>query len=85
MYQIRIEPAAIKDLKKMDRFEAKKVTVYLQKLNHIDNPRVNGKALVNMEPDNWRYRVGKIRVLCQIDDSAKIIYVPAVTHRKRSY
>ena len=85
MYQIRIEPAAINDLKKMDRFEAKKFTVYLQKLNHIDNPRVNGKALVNMEPDNWRYRVGKIRVLCQIDDSAKIIYVLALPHRKRSY
>lgn len=85
MYQVKIEPAAIKDLKKMDRFEARKVTVYLQKLKHMDNPRSLGKPLIKMDPQNWRYRVGKIRILCEIDDPGKTIYVLAVAHRKHSY
>lgn len=86
MYLVKIEPEAIKDLKKMDNFMAKRVTNYLQKnIQNIVDPRSVGKALSNMDPINWRYRVGKIRILCEIDDCNNIIYVVAVAHRRESY
>ncbi len=86
MYIVKLEPEAIKDLSKLDKFIAKRITAYLLKNVHKqDDPRLFGKALINRNPQNWRYRIGKIRVLCEIDDQAKIVYVVAVAYRKESY
>lgn len=33
----------------------------------------------------WRYRVGDYRIICDISDNDKIIYVVKIAHRSRVY
>lgn len=86
MFKVKFLRSAYKDLTKMDKFEARRVSVFLK--NNLEGclePRYIGKAIQYLEPKNWRYSVGKIRVLCEIDDKNKIIYIHAIVHRKNAY
>ena len=86
MFNLIILDEALKDLKKMDPFEARKILVYMRhNLDQISDPTSIGKALVDLDPKNWRYRVGKLRILCEIDYNKKIIYVHAVINRSKAY
>ena len=45
----------------------------------------NIKKLVGFEPETWRYRLGKYRLFCVIDEEAKIIYIISIDIRKDAY
>ena len=49
------------------------------------DPRVLGSALDSSKSEFWRYRVGDYRILCKIDDRAKVITAMALGHRKEVY
>ena len=85
-WQIKFAEEAIKQLKKLDRREAKVVTEYLRKrIEVLDDPRQLGKALKGELATLWRYRVGDYRVICELQDGALIVLVVRVGHRKDIY
>ena len=86
LYQVQIENKALKQLKKMDRFQARIIYDWIMKnLNHTDDPRKFGKELTSNRSGEWRYRVGDYRILAIITDHAVLISVFEIGHRKDVY
>lgn len=50
-----------------------------------DDPRALGRALKGELGDLWRYRVGNIRIICDIQDNVLTILVVEMGHRKDVY
>lgn len=82
-YSVEYSDTALKQLKKMDRFEARLIVPWIDKnLQGCTDPRVHGKSLTANRSGEWRYRIGSYRVLCIIEDNRLIIEVFSVGHRK---
>ena len=80
-YHVEYSDAALKQLKKMDRFDARLVTSWIGKnLEGCSDPRIHGKALTTNRSGEWRYRIGNYRALCIIEDDHLIIEVFSVGH-----
>lgn len=86
MYTVRFSDAALKKLKKIDRYQAALLVGWIEKnLMNCSNPRSQGKALVANHKDKWRYRVGDYRILALIEDEEIIITMIDVGHRRDIY
>ncbi|WP_394120253.1 type II toxin-antitoxin system RelE/ParE family toxin [Planococcus donghaensis] len=86
MYTVRFSDAALKKLKKMDRYQASLLLGWIEKnLADCSDPRLHGKALVADHRGKWRYRVGDYRILALIEDEEITITIIDVGHRKDIY
>ena len=57
-----------------------------ERIAHIENPRSIGKNLVGPKIGSyWRYRIGDVRVICDIKDSELVVLVIELGHRKEIY
>ena len=82
-YHVEYSDTALKQLKKMDRFEARLITSWIGKnLEGCSDPRIHGKGLTANRSGEWRYRIGNYRALCIIEDDRLIIEVFSVGHRR---
>lgn len=85
-YSVEYTSKALKQLKKMDKFDASLIVAWIGKnLDGIDDPRKQGKGLSRDRSGAWRYRVGNYRILCDIRDEVLIIEVFAIGHRRDVY
>lgn len=85
-YKVLFADKAKKQLTKLDRYTASLIIGWLEKnIVGCDNPRIQGKGLVENKSGQWRYRVGNYRVLCEIKDKEVIVLVLEVGHRKNIY
>ncbi len=85
-YRVEYTSAALKQLKKMDRFDARLIVSWIDKnLEGCEDPRVHGKGLTANHAGEWRYRVGSYRILCAIQDDRLVIEVFSVGHRSTVY
>lgn len=85
-YRVEYTSAALKQLKKMDRFDARLIVSWIDKnLEGCEDPRVYGKGLTANHAGKWRYRVGSYRILCVIQDDRLVIEVFSVGHRSTVY
>ena len=85
-FRVEYSSRALKQLKKMDQFDARVITTWVKNnLIDIDNPRSKGKALSANHSDEWRYRVGKYRLLCLIHDDVLLIEIITIGHRRDVY
>ena len=85
-YRVEYSKAALKQLKKMDRFDARLIASWVGKhLEGCEDPRVYGKGLTANRSGEWRYRIGDYRLLCIIQDNVLVIEVIAIGHRSSVY
>ena len=85
-YHVEFTSAAKRQLKKMDRFDAKLILNWIEKnLEGCADPRAHGKGLTANRSGEWRYRVGSYRILAIIQDDQLIIEVFKVAHRSEVY
>lgn len=85
MYSLRTTPDFDRDLKKLDRFIAKRV---LGKLNYLANNPNLAEWVEHLPKDLTglkKYRVGDWRVLFWVDDNKKEITLYGVDHRGSVY
>jgi mRNA interferase RelE/StbE len=75
----------LKNLKKMDKSDAKKILDYLREISELDNPFSRGHGLTENKKGLWRYRVKGWRILCEIKESALIIHVVTIGPRNTIY
>lgn len=85
-YNVRYEKKAQKNLKKLDRFQAKIIMNWIEK-NLIDckDPRMHGKSLTGNRFDCWCYRVGAYRIIADIQDYEVTILILEIGHRSDIY
>lgn len=86
IYSVNFSKVALKQLKKMDSYTKIMLVNWIEKnLEGCINPRIHGKALKGNLKNQWRYRVGNYRILCDIEDHKLVILVISVGHRKEIY
>ena len=79
-YCVEIMPRAIKDLKSIDKAQAK---IILERIQNLENGLEGDiKKLTNYTPE-YRLRVGNYRALFEIEGEKIIIY--RIKHRKEAY
>ncbi len=79
--KVIIDTKALKDLKKIDKKEAKNIVAKIEILEKYPNiPNI--KKLTNFYPP-FRLRVEDYRILFDVEDNQIVIY--RVLHRKDSY
>ncbi len=86
-WRIELTATAVKQLAKLDKNEAKRITSFLrQRLAVLEDPRSTGKALTGPHLGAyWRYRVGDYRIICDIQDSALCVLVIEIGNRREVY
>ena len=83
---IKFDDAAQKDLSKIDKPLAKRITAFLrERISVMDNPRSIGEPLKSSKGDLWRYRLGDYRIICEINDNAVCILVVKIGNRREVY
>jgi mRNA interferase RelE/StbE len=81
-YRIEIAPAALRQLRKLDRAARRRIQAAIELL--ATDPRPSGaKKLVG--GGGWRVRTGDYRVVYEIHDNVLLILVVAVGHRREIY
>lgn len=83
MYQVVVERAAEKDLKRLASGVRPRIVAAIVSL--AKNPRPPGcRKLVGAEND-WRIRVGDYRIIYEIADTVRIVRVNRIRHRRDAY
>ncbi len=78
-------PAAEREFGKLDSATQRSIVHYLDKLLSVKDPRTRGKALRGGKSGLWRYRVGKYRLICKIEEGRFVILVIRVAKRDTVY
>jgi len=78
---------ALKSLKKLDRPDARNVIEFMEKrVAASDNPRALGKRLTGPTLGTYiRYRIGNIRVICDLKNGELQILVVRIGYRRKIY
>lgn len=86
-WRIEYEAGALKDLKKLDRPVAGRITTFLRdKVAALDDLRSVGAALQGSElGELWRYRAGDYRIICEIQDRELVSLAVSIGHRREIY
>jgi mRNA interferase RelE/StbE len=85
-WRIEFLPSAEKELAKLGRAEAKRITQTLKnRIAARDDPRELGSALGGEIGGLWRWRIGDYRVIARIEDERITILVVRVAHRREVY
>lgn len=84
-WTIRVSKDALKQLRKIDRADSKRILNYMERISALENPHVRGKALTGNFGGLWRYRVGNYRVICDMQSDVLTILILRVGHRREAY
>jgi mRNA interferase RelE/StbE len=86
-WRIEFEAAATKDLAKLDKTVAKRITLFLrERVLSLDDPRTLGEALKGPRlGEFWKYRVGDYRIICRIEDGVLLVLVVRIGNRREVY
>ena len=86
-WQIEFDPAASKELKRLDLQVSKRILVFLKtRLATQTDPRKLGQALKGTKSGEfWKYGVGDFRVIASIEDQTICILVLRIGNRKEVY
>ena len=86
MDELQIEKGVekdIKDLKKSSADEFNRILSHIMDLK--DTPRPTGALKIVGSKNDWRLRIGKYRVIYEIDDRHKVVRIFRVKHRREAY
>ena len=83
MYEVFLERAAERDLKRLSAGDFQRIIPHLKAL--AQTPRPSGCRKIAGSKNDWRIRVGDYRVLYEIDEKARAVRVMRVRHRREVY
>ena len=86
-WQIEFDPAAVKELAKLDKPVARRIVQFLrERVAPLKDPRSLGEALRGDALGSfWKYRLGDYRVVAEIIDRRVVIIVVRIGHRREVY
>jgi len=83
MYSLKIKRSAERDLKQLPRPLFLRLNQQILALR--EDPRPVGTRKLKGKIEGWRVRVGDYRIVYQIDDSAQVVTIARVRHRRDAY
>lgn len=86
-WQIEFGDASKKDLAKLDKQVARRITAFLrERVAKLEDPRSIGEALKGSKlGEFWKYRVGDYRIISSIEDKVLKILVVKIGNRREVY
>jgi mRNA interferase RelE/StbE len=85
-WTIEYAETAVKQLRKLDKAIARRIADFMdERIASGDDPRRLGKALKGPLGDLWSYRVGDLRILCDIQDGTLTVLVLQIGNRREVY
>jgi len=86
-WAIKYSETSERQLKKLDKSIALRVLDFMdERVAQLEHPRSQVKNLVGPKFGSyWRYRVGDIRVICDVKDEVVRILVVEIGHRREVY
>lgn len=86
VWTVEFTDTARRQLRRLDRRMARRVLDYMDaQVATLAEPRDRGKSLTGPMGGLWRYRVGRCRVICDIQDDLLRVLVLRVSGRDRIY
>ena len=86
MYRVETSLGFDRKFRKLDKYTQRMLKAWITKnLIGCEDPRVHGKGLTANRSDQWRYRIGDYRLICQIEDAQLVILALSVGHRRDIY
>ncbi|MCM6763127.1 type II toxin-antitoxin system RelE/ParE family toxin [Rathayibacter sp. ZW T2_19] len=82
-FRIELEPSAVRQLRKLDPQDRRRVQAALELL--ADDPRPPASTMLVNSGGAWRVRVGDFRIVYEIEDDRLIVLVLALGHRREIY
>lgn len=82
-YSVEIAAAAIRQLKRLERQDLRRVQAAIELLK--GEPRPRGAKRLSGGDDEWRVRTGNFRIIYTITERALRVLVVAVGHRRDIY
>ena len=86
IYHVETTKRFDKEMSKLDRYTQTMLKTWI--LNNIEgckDPRSHGKGLTGDRSNQWRYRIGDYRIICEIQDDKLIILALSIGHRREVY
>ena len=80
-WTLAYDPAAKKDLAKLDKAVARSVKKYLDEVSHLEDPASRGHGLTGPLAGQHRYRLGQIRMIVQIKRRIVTVLVVKIDRR----
>lgn len=85
-WTVEVDARAARELRKLDRDSQQRIVRFLrERIAAADDPRRLGRALKGQSAPLWRYRVGRFRLLCTIEDDRLVVLVLRVGDRGTIY
>lgn len=86
-WKLELDPAAVRELDKLDPQVARRILVFLHsRVAVLEDPRSLGEALKGSKlGEFWKYRVGDYRIISNIEDGALRILVIRIGNRREVY
>jgi mRNA interferase RelE/StbE len=84
-WTIEYDAPARKQLRKLDKADAKRIVAALDAIADLKSPQDRGMTMVGNYAGYWRYRIGNYRVIARIEDGRMVIVVVAIGHRREVY
>ena len=86
-FRVEFDPAALKDLRKLDRAVQQRLVGFLRtRVATLEDPRSLGEALAGARLGSyWKYRVGDWRIICDIQDERIVVRVLRIGNRREIY
>lgn len=81
-YSVLIKPSAVKELEKINKKDARRITQRIIGLS--ENPKPEGCEKLSGE-DKFRLRQGNYRIVYSVEDRTKIVVVVKIGHRREVY
>lgn len=86
MWNVEFDRRAVKDLDRLGTADQRRVVHFIDdRLLSGGDPRSLGAALKGKLSGLWRYRVGDIRIIAQIEDDRLVILVVGMGKRSEIY
>ena len=85
-WRIQFDKSAAKQFQRLSSVDQRRVRSFLDdRVLAAANPRALGTALTGTLSGLWRYRVGDIRIVVDIEDDVLVVYVVEVGNRREVY
>jgi mRNA interferase RelE/StbE len=86
-FRVEFDPAALKDLRKLDRAVQQRLVGFLRtRVATLEDPRSLGEALAGARLGSyWKYRVGDWRIICDMQDERIVVRVLRIGNRREIY
>jgi mRNA interferase RelE/StbE len=85
-WTIEYDPAAQKQLRKLDRHTAQRIVHFLdRRVASAEDPRQLGDPLTGSLSAYWRFRVGDYRIICSLEYDLLVVLVVSIGHRSDVY